>query len=236
MIAPLAAIKGILAFTTIVRDPDQLGKVFEMRESLTKPKYIEPMLADFRATEHGREALRLLRRLPTLDLDGLLALPVGSLGRVYAMHMREAGLDPAAIPTLPAHNEFEYVSAHLYETHDLWHALTGFGTDVAGELGLQAFYLRQFHGPLPFAILSAGLLNTMMFAANERDQRMDAIVHGWQLAKDVPSLFGIDWEALLPEPLEDVRRRYGIVVDQVPQPASGPGPMQRVTPGQSIAV
>jgi ubiquinone biosynthesis protein Coq4 len=33
-----------------------------------------------------------------------------------------------------------------YETHDIWHVVTGFHTDVAGELGLQAFYLAQFPG------------------------------------------------------------------------------------------
>jgi ubiquinone biosynthesis protein Coq4 len=33
-----------------------------------------------------------------------------------------------------------YVLSHLYEMHDLWHAVIGFETDVAGELALQAFY------------------------------------------------------------------------------------------------
>jgi ubiquinone biosynthesis protein Coq4 len=28
--------------------------------------------------------------------------------------------------------ELDYIVAHLYETHDLWHVLTGFDTDPAG--------------------------------------------------------------------------------------------------------
>ena len=45
-------------------------------------------------------------------------------------------------------SDFDYVRAHLRETHDVWHPVTGFDTDVAGELGLQAFYLAQFQAPL----------------------------------------------------------------------------------------
>lgn len=216
MIRAFAAVKGLVAFTTIVRAPNQLGKVFELRESFTEPKFLDPMIVDLKSTEHGREAFRLRRRLPPIDLDALAALPEGSLGQVYAAHMRAAGLDPAALPQLRAADDYDYVSAHLYETHDLWHALTGFDADVAGELGLQAFYLAQFNGPLPYAILAAGLLNTMFYAQDERAPRMDAIALGWQRGRAATPLFGIDWESLLPLPVAEVRARYGVVATHEP--------------------
>ena len=149
-------------------------------------------------------------RLGTIDLDALASLPRGSLGERFGTHMIEAKLDPAAIPTLPSEDAGSYVSAHLYETHDIWHVVTGFGTDVAGEMGLQAFYFAQFPAFLSAAILSAALLNTMMFAMDDRDRRMEATARGWDLGKRAKPLFGVNWAARWNEPLEDVRASLAI--------------------------
>ena len=215
-----SAIKGLRAFVTVVRNTKSLEPIFELRNSLASPELIAPMIDDFKRTEEGRAAFRLLRRLPPWDLAALDALPEGTLGRHFVNHLRAAAIDPAALPTLPAHDEYDYVAAHLYETHDLWHALTGFGVDEAGELGLQAFYLAQARAPLPLAILSAAFLNTAIYAMDDRIRRMDAIALGWRMGRDAKALFGLDWETLLREPLADVRRRYGIVPAVEPFAAS----------------
>ena len=88
--------------------------------------------------------------------------------------------------------------------------LTGFGTDVAGELGLQAFYSAQLPGPLPFAILSAGLLNTMFFAIPDRSRRMDAIATGWERGKRARPLFGVRWSDHWTTPLSELRQQFNI--------------------------
>ncbi len=33
---------------------------------------------------------------------------------------------------------------HLYQTHDIWHVVTGWGNDLPGEVGLGGFYSAQF--------------------------------------------------------------------------------------------
>lgn len=208
----LATIKGVRAFVTVVRDTSSLEPIFQLRESLTNPKFLTPMIEDLKErSPEATMAFRVLRRLPPWDFAALDALPEGSLGRHFAEHVRAAGIDPAALPTLPAHDEYDYVSAHLYETHDLWHALTGFDIDPAGELGLQAFYLAQQRSGLSLAILSAGMLNTAFYAMEDRVPRMDAISVGWGMGRVAKPLFGIDWESLFPEPLDEVRARYRIV-------------------------
>ena len=78
--------------------------------------------------------------------------------------------------------------AHMRETHDIWHVATGFGTDVAGELGLQAFYLAQLKAPLSTLLLSVGMLNTFLYAMDDRDWRMRNIVRGWLMGKEGPLL------------------------------------------------
>jgi ubiquinone biosynthesis protein Coq4 len=124
--------------------------------------------------------------------------------------MRANGLDPAAIPTLPGADETEFVRAHLYETHDVWHAVTGFRTDVAGELGLQAFYAAQAPGGLPWMLLAMGFLNTALYAMAEREARFEAISRGWEMGRRARPLFGVGWDALWSTPIDEVRRSLGV--------------------------
>jgi ubiquinone biosynthesis protein COQ4 len=203
----IAVLRSMLA---IARDPGRLDAVFALHESIDDPEILEPLVARMRAGEATGRALRERARLGRVDLAALGALPEGTLGRAYADFMRAAGLDPASIPTLEARDEHQWFSAHLYETHDVWHVVTGFGPDVAGELGLQAFYFAQLEGPLPVAILAAGMLNTAIAAQGDATRRLDAIAHGWRLGRDARPLFGVRWSEHWARPLDAIRRELGL--------------------------
>jgi ubiquinone biosynthesis protein Coq4 len=127
-------------------------------------------------------------------------------------------LDPADLPYRPngdpATETEKYLVAHLYETHDLWHVTTGFETDVAGEAGLQAFYLAQMGLPLAGVLLAAILLNSAFFARDDFKRRMNAIATGWKMGRQSKALFGLPWRALMDRPLAEVRRSLGIVQDE----------------------
>lgn len=194
----------------LVRDPGQLDAIFGFVDDLNDPDAIEPMRAHFATQERGAQALREKPRVGTLDLQALARLPVGTLGQAFATHMLARGLDPNAIPTLKADEEWEYVLAHMYEAHDIWHVATGFDTDVPGELGLQAFNLAQFPGRVGLMLLAAGLLNTLIFEPQEREARMDAISAGWKLGRQARPLFGVDWKTWWLRPLSDVRAELGL--------------------------
>jgi ubiquinone biosynthesis protein COQ4 len=209
----LRPVYALRAFVTLVRDTSALGKVFELRESLDDPAALDQIVTELSARPEARRALTERPRLGPVDVDALLRLPEGTLGHAFASHLRGAGLDPAAIPALPSRTPQEFIPAHLYETHDVWHAVTGFDPDVAGELGLQAFYLAQLAGPLPLAILAAGLLNTLLFRADDSDRRMEEIVRGFRLGKAAKPLFGMRWAELWSTPLAEVRRSLGLPED-----------------------
>jgi ubiquinone biosynthesis protein Coq4 len=107
------------------------------------------------------------------------------------------------------------VRAHLLEVHDIWHVLTGFGTQVAGELGVQAFSLAQLGSPFAAGIITGGMANTLLFAFPERDVRMRAIVRGWLLGKRARLLFGGTWARMWERPLEEVRAEFELDVPGV---------------------
>jgi ubiquinone biosynthesis protein COQ4 len=198
------------AFLRIVQDPNRLGEVFKLSDRTDQRAALKRAADRFAMFPKGAQALLECRRLPEYRLEDLAQLPEGTLGRAFAEHMISRGLDPAAIPVLDAHDPVEFVRAHLYETHDIWHVVTGFDTDVAGELGLQAFYMSQVNGPLPPVLLAAGLLNTALFAHEEFDVRMRNIVVGWRAGKRAAPLFGTKWDLHWSDSLEEVRRAYGI--------------------------
>jgi ubiquinone biosynthesis protein COQ4 len=203
------AIAAIAALRLVV-DPDRLDDVFLIDRSLSGPKTMARILSTLRHDERAARALATRRRAPTLVLSELAALPPGTLGRRFADFMQARGLDPSAIPRKEHHDEGTYVLAHLYETHDIWHVVTGFDTDVAGELGVQAFYSAQLDGALPRLLLIGGLINAGLLHRSDWGRRLDALARGWTLGKRATALFGVAWDELWTAPLADVRRGLGL--------------------------
>ncbi len=215
---PLNAVRAAVSIFRLVRDPNRLGEVFSLADSLLPLGSSERNRAIIAEVSEDPQAARAFEerpRLGPLDLARLRELPGGTLGREFAEHMILNNLDPSALPSRESKDDVQYFQAHLYETHDIWHVATGFPTDVAGELGLQAFYYAQVPGGLPSALLAGGFLNTLLFKFEERDVRMRSIVRGWLLGKRAKKLFGLRWNELWATPLLDVRARLGIDLDLV---------------------
>ncbi len=202
-----------LAFTRIVRDPGRLDVVFDLIDGLGENPETRAEVQATLALPHVAAAANQRIRLAELRLDSLAKLPSGSLGEAAGRFFRAHQLDPAALPRRKAEDDVAWLFAHLYETHDLWHVLTGFSPDVAGELGLQAFYLAQVEGSVALSILSAGLLNTLIYKPEERRERMAAITRGYAMGIRAKNIVGLDWDTLLGDPLEQVRALLDIDVD-----------------------
>lgn len=201
---------GLSAYSTLVRDPNQLEKVFALRDHIADDATLTMMVEHFRKDPRGADALAQRPRIGRVELDALGALGADTLGGAFARNMRAYGLDPDALPHREAFDERSFLDAHLYETHDVWHTVTGFGVDVAGELGLQAFYAAQFPAKLSYAILSAGLLNTMLVAMDDADRRMNAITEGWAIGRRARPFFGVRWAEWWSRPLAEVRAELDV--------------------------
>jgi ubiquinone biosynthesis protein Coq4 len=206
-------VRGLVAMVRLVRDPNRLDEVFEIIDSLSSDEILDHMIEEFRKDPRGARALVERPRVGRLDLTELRALPRGTLGREYAEHMIANGLDPSAIPTLPSHDARSFVKAHLYESHDVWHVVTGFQTDVPGELGLQAFGLAQFPSRLAAILIAGGLLHAVISKFDERDARMREIVRGWRMGRRAQKLFGVRWGELWAKPLGEIRHDLDVDPD-----------------------
>jgi ubiquinone biosynthesis protein COQ4 len=215
MMNPVDVFRGLRAVSRVVRDPNRLDEIFVLADLSEKSQGLEQAIERFKADPVLAAAFERKPRLGPVNQEALHRLPEGTLGREYADFMAERGLRHEDLKLVESGDErdIDWIRNHLRETHDLWHVVTGFDTDIPGELGLQAFYCAQVKGPLPVLILSMGLLNTLFMAMETLDDRMTAISHGYQLGKETRSLFGLDFRAHFDRPLTDLRRELGLPAD-----------------------
>jgi len=157
------------------------------------------------------EQLGHLPRLTDLDLKKMAAsYAPGTIGFALANHMIKNNLNPNLFEPAKVLNRRDYVLNHLPETHDTWHIVTGYGTDISGEFALISFYAAQIGAPAFTMLLGVGLLNTAFFAHHDMEDRLSAIAEGWRAGKRAKSLFGIDWKAQFDSPIEEFRAEYSL--------------------------
>jgi len=154
-------------------------------------------------------ALRERRRIGPLDVAALARRAPGTLGSVFAAHCAARGIDPNLV-FIGADDDGEFVMAHLFEVHDLWHVTTGWGNDELGEVGLGGFYLAQLALPLIALMLVLILLNTIVRRPATLRPRMDALVAGYRMGDRARPLFGLRWDAMWDRPLDEIRRELRI--------------------------
>jgi ubiquinone biosynthesis protein COQ4 len=149
---------------------------------------------------------------PPYDIEQLLRLDEATLGGAYARHMHSRGLRPDYYaPETPRH-KLHFLRLRVHQTHDIWHMLTGFGTDAAGEVGLQGFNFAQFTNGQAALIAAGAILRSILRRRyGELERFVEAFCEGFRNGRQARPLLGVKWELLWEEPLDDVRRRFGIV-------------------------
>jgi ubiquinone biosynthesis protein COQ4 len=145
------------------------------------------------------------------DVDELLALDPATLGGMYARHMKTRGLRPDFFDAATPRHNLHYLRLRLRQTHDIWHTLTGFGTDPVGEVGLQGFYFGQFTNGQSALIIAGAILKSILRRRyGELEQFVEAFCEGYRNGRRAQPLLGVKWEDLWQEPVVDLRRRFNI--------------------------
>jgi len=169
----------------------------------------EEVVARLKADPRTAQSIRERRPFGPIVLAELEQLPEGTLGRVFADHCRLRNLDPNLVH-IPPTGEVGWTTNHIFQTHDIWHVVTGWGNDLTGEFGLGGFYTAQLQAPPFFGyMLSLGLLN-LVVRRGDLDHMLEAVVTGWQAGRRAQPLFGTNWAELWSLPIEEVRARFGI--------------------------
>jgi ubiquinone biosynthesis protein COQ4 len=210
-IRPLDALRAIRG---LLKNPDDTALVFEIIEALsgrTRTRVFDR----FTRTPSGQ---RLLATRPNLlaqlsDRESLLALPPGTLGRTYGEFMAREQISADGLveasedwlrEDLPA--ERRWFADRLRDTHDLWHVVTGYGRDLIGEASLLAFTYAQTRNPGIGFIVAVAYLKAR--GINRPARRL--LREGYRRGKRAAWMPGVEWEALLAQPLARVREQLNV--------------------------
>jgi ubiquinone biosynthesis protein Coq4 len=199
-----------LAAFRIYRDPDRLDEVLEAAPRLAKKEDLDRLATSICEASPAFAAALAERRIMKLDLAELAARPGGSLGRAVFDHCTRWKIDPRTFPRRPNTTAGDYVIVHIENTHDVWHAVTGFDSDMIGEIGLQAFYLAQFPNLLGLMLLGLANLRVLRYEPTSYPRLMDEITRGWLGGKRAKPLLGVRWDDWWDRPLAEVQRELGI--------------------------
>jgi ubiquinone biosynthesis protein Coq4 len=169
----------------------------------------EQTVAALRADARTASALQARRPFGPIVLGELEGMPPGTLGRVFADHCRSRAIDPNLV-RVPPDGEVGWLLHHLYQTHDIWHVVTGWGNDLAGEVGLGAFYAAQLRSPAFFGYMLALVLLNVVSRRADLDEILAALSSGYRGGRAAEPIFGTAWQELWALPLDEVRARFAI--------------------------
>lgn len=211
----LDLLKTLKGAVTLILDPSRADATPDIEDGTIELKATQLAIEYTKTLPGVIEIVQERYLAPPPDMVALAKLPSESLGHHFAEHIRITGFDPNYYRALPITDDSNYILTRLRQTHDLWHLVTGLGSDVNGELGLQAFCLAQIRIPLPILLIAGGLLRTLLTAPEELDDALEQIAIGYRMGAKAKPFLAQKWEAGWDKPLSQWREEMGIsIVDR----------------------
>ena len=206
---PFEAVKAV---RRLLANPDATQEVFTILRAMRGRSGIR-MFRRFQTSATGAHILSerrsLLRTLQ--DRQALAAMAPGTLGHAYQGFMAGENLSAEGLlaPSRfwddePVAAEIKFFRERMRDMHDLTHVMTGYGRDPLGEVCLLAF-MYPHTGNLGMA-----LIVLMGFARLETGATRRAIIEAWRHGRKARWFSDMDWEAMLPQKLNTLRRNANI--------------------------
>lgn len=224
-VEPLRALR---ALRRLIANKEDTTQVFEIMNALAGSSVRHGYHKMLDQPEGSRQAFKMVELADRLhDRPWLESMPEGSVGRAYLQFIDERNLSAyglagesqkVADSDIEAAHPYAWYARRLRDVHDLWHILTGYRTDALGEACVVAFSLPQTRSA-GFGLIAAGVA---IEAARARTGYpcARAILQAWRRGRNAAWLPGLDYEALMAEPLDQARARLGLagptLYDQIP--------------------
>jgi len=200
---------GLGALRELMKDPENTEMVFVLALALNRER-VGILLGQLAASESGSWLLDNKPEISskTIDYDDLRALPEATLGREYVRFLDDNNLDadffeePPGLPPM-----IGFIAKRMRQVHDVWHTVTGYGSDPAGEVELQAFTFAQVGVPSSALIAISGSVRGVLTRDISLPGRaFRAYLRGKRAGLFTPVIWENQWE----RPLADVRAELGL--------------------------
>lgn len=214
---PIQPLRALRAFNRLKADKEDTRQVFEIVSALSGRSLSRAYDRMLTHEEGGRQAYLGAELAPLLDDPAWRAqFKPGTVGAAYRDFIAVRGLTVYGLAAeaqkvderIDAQHPIAWYARRIRDTHDIWHTLIGYGTDVVGEACILGFTYAQVRNP-GVAVIALG-------AAHEFGRRhkgppyMQAVLEGYRLGRAAKPLPCQDYAALLAEPLEAARARLNI--------------------------
>jgi ubiquinone biosynthesis protein Coq4 len=206
----LRAANNLKLLAAIGRSGGDLSSVADLVDNMIDSPQMLDSVRRFRAVPGG--AAMLDQRYPPLqpDVDQLIQLPEGSLGRSYAELIRQLNYDPEFFRPRPTTTEAQWLTQRVATTHDIHHVVSGFGTMPAGESGVLAITAAQSGFPAYVLLTTAGQLASFRFQIERFEGLSQAVAHGMAIGRQAQCLVAARWEEGWDRPISAWREELGI--------------------------
>ncbi len=159
---PLKALRG---FRRLVADKEDTEQVFVIMAALSGRSIPKGYARLLQSPEGGRQAFLGIEFADRLqDAAYIDSLPPGSVGAAYRDFVRARDLSAYGLAAesrkvadteIDAAHPTAWYARRLRDVHDIWHVLTGYGSDALGEACVVAFSHPQARSA-GFAFIAAG--------------------------------------------------------------------------------
>ncbi len=209
----LRPIEAVKAVRRLMADPEATQEVFVILRAMRGRSGITL----FRRFQESAMGVRILTEKRSLfatlsNSAALAALPAASLGSTYHRFMasENLSLEGLVAPSQVTRGDDQVSDDvalfrdRMRDMHDLTHTLTGYGRDPLGELCLLAFmYLHSGN-------MGMALIVLMGFSRLENKAARKAVIEAWRQGRKACWFTDMDWEAMLPRQLDELRARFNI--------------------------
>ena len=207
------------ALRRLIADPEQTHEVFTVIRALSGPA-LENGYRRFAATKVGQKVLTEdIDLVDTLkNREQLATLPADTLGRHYLSFVTRENISAEGL--IEASDDVEFEGSHpglmrfgsrQRDMHDLWHTTTQYGRDELGEACLLGFTYAQTKNR---GIGLICLVGSFKLAQYYGRGVYSAVWRAYKDGKKAAWLPGQDWEALLEQPIDEVRQTLNIAQPQ----------------------
>ena len=219
----LRSLNNLKLLAAIGRSGGELSTVADLVDNFLGSPQMADCVRRFRAVPGGSTLMD--GRYPPLqpDIDSLLTLPKGTLGRRYASLIKQLGYDPEFFRPRAIATEAQWLTQRVATTHDIHHVICGFGTEPEGESGVLAVTAAQIGFPAYVLLTSAGQLASFRLQLERFEGISRAVSHGHAIARQARCLVTARWEEGWEKPVSQWRSELGISdpADQEPYGLAG---------------
>ena len=222
------------ALQRLLNDKEDTAAVFELMRALSGDSIPKGYRRLLKTPEGGAIAYERVEFAELLsDKAWLAGFGPGTVGAAYRAFIAPRGLSAEGLAEesrkgpdseIDAAHPFAWYGRRMRDIHDVWHVLTGYGTDALGEACLVAFSYPQTKS-LGFRVLAAAA-RSQMHKLKAPHAYAAAVKEGARNGKAAAWLPAVDYVALFGESLESARARLGIarpvVYESIPEDARNP--------------